>query len=502
MENVRYLFTGLALAFQPTNIIYCFVGVAIGTLIGVLPGIGPLGGIALLLPITFKAPALGGIIMLCGILYGTQYGGSTTSILVNIPGEAASVITTLDGYQMARKGRAGPALGIAAFGSFIAGTAAVFGLVFLAPTLSEFALKFGPPEYFCLMAFGMTMVIYLARSSMSRAVMMSLFGFILSTVGFDPMTTKLRFSCGLLCLRDGLDLAPVVIGLYGISEVLLSVERGIKPTILETEKIVGILPTRQDWKDSIFPIIRSSILGFVLAVIPGVSTIIPTFIVYSIERRISKHPEEFGTGVIEGVAAPESANNAACIGTLVPLLSLGIPTGATTALLFGALMIHGITPGPMLIKESPEIFWGLIGSMYIGNAMLLVLNLPLIGIWIKVLRIPYAILFALILFFCLIGTYVVGRGPAEMYVMIIFGLLGYLMKKFQYEASPLVLALVLGPLMESALRRSLFISNGSFLIFFQRPISMVFMVLVLLMLISPFVLRRRVGQEIVKNDGN
>jgi putative tricarboxylic transport membrane protein len=497
MENLQYLYHGISVAITPTNLLYCFVGVFVGTMIGVLPGIGPPGALALLLPVTFKAPALSGVIMLCGIMYGAQYGGSTTSILVNIPGEASSIITCLDGYQMARKGRAGPALGIAAFGSFIAGTGTLFGLVYLAPPLAEFSLRFGPPEYFALMAFAVTVVLYLARESMAKAIMMALFGLILASVGFDPVTGSLRFTYGVLALRDGLGLAQVVIGLYGVSEVLLTLERGVKRTILETE-IKGLLPTLQDWKDSIFPIIRGSILGFGISIIPGMSVVIPTFISYALEKKLSKHPEKFGTGVIEGVAAPESANNSAASGGLVPLLSLGIPTGATTALLFGALMVHGITPGPLFIKEQPVIFWGLLGSMYIGNVMLLALNLPLIGMWVRMLKVPYTILFPLILFFCEIGSYSIDKNLTDMLIMIVFGMVGYLMKKFRYEGAPLVLGLVLGPMMENAFRRSLIMSKGSMAIFFHRPISLVLMIMVFLMLLSPILLRRRLAQEIIK----
>jgi len=501
MESLGYLLTGLGIALDPVNLLYCAVGVFLGTLVGVLPGVGPAGAIALLLPITFKVPAISTIIILCGIAYGAQYGGSTTSILVNVPGEPSTVMTCLDGYAMARKGRAGPALGIAAFASFIAGTGSLFGLIFVAPTLAEFSLRFGPPEYFALMAFGMTVLIYLARESMAKALMMGLLGIILASVGFDQLTGKLRFTYGLMALRDGLGLVQIVIGLYGVSEVLVTLEKGVKKTIVESE-IKGLLPTLQDWKDSIFPITRGSILGFFMSIIPGCAVIIPTFISYTLEKKISKHPEKFGTGVIEGVAAPEAANNAGISGGLVPLLSLGIPTGPTPALLFAALMIHGVTPGPLFIKESPEIFWGLIGSMYIGNAMLLALNLPLIGIWVRILKIPYAILSALIILLCIIGSYSIDRSLTDIVIMIIFGVVGYLMKKFNYEAAPLVLGLVLGPMMENALLRSLIMSKGSYSIFFQRPISMVLMGMVLLMLISPFFTRKRLAEEIMEKSND
>ncbi len=497
MEALSYLAMGLGVALQPLNLLYCFLGVFCGTLVGVLPGIGPSGAIALLLPVTLHLPAVSGIIMFCGIMYGAMYGGSTTSILVNIPGEAASVITCLDGYQMARKGRAGPALGIAAFGSFIAGTGSLFGLVFLAPPLAEFCLRFGPPEYFAMMIFGLSTLLYLIQGSMAKAVMMALLGLMLASVGLDPVTGDPRFTYDILALRDGLGLVQIVIGLFGVSEILITLEKGVRRIILKTE-IKGLLPTLKDWKDSILPITRGSILGFFLGVIPGMSVVIPTFISYSLEKKLSKYPEKFGTGVIEGVAGPEAANNAASSGCMVPLLSLGIPPGAASALILGAMMIYGVVPGPMLIKESPQVFWGVIGSMYIGNVMLLLLNLPLISIWVKTLKTPYPILFTLILLFCLIGSYTVAYSLTDMVIMIIFGLIGYLMKKFDYEMAPLVLGLVLGPLMERKFRTSMIMSHGSFSIFFRRPISMVLLGLAILVLISPIFTKKRLAEEVVK----
>jgi putative tricarboxylic transport membrane protein len=499
MDALGYLWMGLSTALQPINLFYCFAGVFCGTLVGVLPGIGPTGAIALLLPVTFHVPPLSAIIMFCGIMYGAQYGGSTTSILVNIPGEASSIVTCLDGYQMARQGRAGPALGIAAFASFIAGTASVFGLVFMAPALAEFGLRFGPPEYFSLIIFGLTALLYLAHGSMARAMMMALLGLMLASVGIDPMTSYPRFTYDILTLRDGLGLVQIVIGLFGVSEILISIEKGVRRTIFETE-IKGLLPTLRDWKDSIFPITRGSILGFFLGMIPGISVVIPTFVSYALEKKLSKHPEKFGTGVIEGVAAPEAANNAASSGTMVPLLSLGIPCGAASALVLGAMMIYGVVPGPMLISQSPQIFWGVIGSMYIGNLMLLLLNLPLIPLWVKTLKTPYPILFTLILLFCLIGSYTIANSVADMVIMIVFGFVGYLMKKCEYEMAPLVMGLVMGPLMEKTFRTSMLMSRGSPAIFFRRPISLVLLVLALLVLISPFLTKRRLAQEIVKGE--
>ncbi|HME43924.1 MAG TPA: tripartite tricarboxylate transporter permease [Syntrophorhabdales bacterium] len=496
MESFQNLVMGLGTALHPVNLFYCFIGVLIGTLTGVLPGIGPVGAISLLLPVTFHVPPVSAFIMFAGIMYGAQYGGSTTSILVNIPGEASSVITCMDGYAMARKGRAGPALGMAAFASFIAGTGTLFGLVLIAPPLAEFGLRFGPPEYFSLMVCGLTIVVYLARGSIAKALMMMSFGLILAAVGLDPISSHPRFTYGVLALRDGVGLAQVVIGLFGVSEVLITVERSFSRVVFET-KIKELLPTLQDWKDSILPVLRASILGFFMGIIPGISVVIPTFVSYSLEKKLSKYPEKFGTGVIEGVAGPEAANNAAASGTLVPLLSLGIPAGASSAIVLGALMIYGLNPGPLLIKESPQVFWGVIGSMYIGNVMLLLLNLPLIGIWVKILKIPYGILFSLIILFCLIGSYTINNSLTDMYIMTIFGVMGYLMKKFDYEATPLILALVLGPMMENALHRSMIISRGGFLVFFQRPISAIFFGMALLILLSSFLSKKKLGEDIL-----
>ncbi len=499
METIKELLFGFSVALTPMNLLYCFVGVLVGTLVGVLPGVGPPAALALLLPATFYVPPASAVILLAGIMYGAMYGGSTTSILVNIPGEAASVITCLDGYQMARKGRAGPALGISAFGSFIAGTISIFLLIGLAPTLAKFALRFGPPEYFALMILGLSILVYLARGSMINALIMVCFGLLLGTVGLDPMTGVPRFVYKITTLMDGIGLVQVVIGLFGVSEVLLNVEKAFKQEIFET-KIKGLLPNREDWKKSIGPIGRGTFLGFFLGVIPGMSVVIPTFVSYVLEKKISKYPEKFGTGVIEGVAGPEAANNAASSGTLVPTLSLGIPTGASTALLLGALMMHGLRPGPLLIKESPEVFWGVIASLYVGNVMLLILNLPLIGLWVKILKVPYHFLFSLILLFCIIGSYVTNNNPYDVVIMVIFGLIGYGMKRFDFEAAPLVLALVLGPMMENAFRRSLVLSDGNFGIFFTRPLSAIFILIALIILFSPLFLRKGRLREDLRAD--
>jgi putative tricarboxylic transport membrane protein len=484
MEILANVMLGFQVALQPANLFFCFMGVLIGTLVGVLPGLGPVAAMSLLLPTTFHLSPVSAVIMLSGIYYGAMYGGSTTSILVNIPGEAASVITCLDGYQMARKGRAGAALGIAAFGSFIAGTLSILGLMLLAPMLAEVALKFGPPEYFSLMLLGLVIVTFLAGSSMPKALLMAAFGLFLGLIGMDIMTATPRFTFDIYFLMDGVGLVPVVMGLFGISEVLLNLESKLSREIFET-RIKGLLPNRQDWRDSAWPIVRGSVIGFFLGILPGGGAVISSFVSYGVEKKLSARPDQFGTGVIEGVAGPESANNAAAGGAFIPLLTLGIPANAVMAMLLGALTIYGMQPGPMLIKEHPDLFWGVVTSMYIGNIMLLVLNLPLIGVWVKILKIPYEYLFPLILLFCLIGAFSLNNSVGEIGLMLFFGGVGYLMKKFDYEAAPLVLAMVLGPMMENALRQSLIMANGSAAIFFARPISLGVVLLVLTLLILP-----------------
>ena len=488
MDYWHSVVMGFQVALQPSNLLFCFVGVLIGTLVGVLPGLGPVAAISLLLPTTFHVNPVSAIIMLAGIYYGAMYGGSTTSILVNIPGEAASVVTCLDGYQMARQGRAGPALGIAAFGSFIAGTIGVVGLMLIAPPLAEMALKFGPPEYFSLMILGLTILTFLASGPMWKALLMAAFGLFLGSMGMDNMTGATRFSFDIVELSDGIGLVPVVMGVFGISEVLLNVEQSMERSVFET-KIKNLFPTLKDWADSIWAILRGTVIGFFLGILPGGGAVISSFVSYAVEKKVSKHPERFGTGMIAGVAGPESANNAATGGAFIPLLTLGIPANSVMAILLGAMMIHGMQPGPMLVKEQPGLFWGAVTSMYLGNAMLLVLNLPLIGLWVKILKVPYPILFPLILLFCLIGAYSLNNSIVEVLIMVTFGIIGYLFKKFEYEAAPLVLALVLGPMLEAALRRSLLLSAGNPLIFFNRPISAGLMLVSFLLLVSPLVPR-------------
>jgi putative tricarboxylic transport membrane protein len=493
MEAFHGLFYGFSEIFKIEPLFYCFVGVLIGTLIGVLPGIGPVGTMSLLMPFACKSSPLSAIVMLAGIYYGAMYGGSTTSVLVNIPGEAASVVTCLDGYQMARQGRAGPALGIAAFGSFLAGTLGLVALMLVAPPLASIALRFGPPEYFSLMCVGLTILIYLASGSVTRALMMAAFGIILGCVGPDSDTGLPRFGFRVPELMDGIGLAPFVMGLFGISEVFVNIEKNMTDRSIFKTKIKGLLPSWQDWKDSIMPISRGSILGFFLGILPGGGSIIASFASYAIEKKVSKHPERFGHGAIEGVAAPEAANNSATAGAFVPLLTLGIPPNVVVALLLGAMIIHGVTPGPLLIKDNPQIFWGVIASMYIGNVMLLVLNLPLIGLWVQVLKVPYKILFPLILLFCIIGVYSINNSTFDIAIMLAFGLLGYVMRKYGYEGAPMVLAFVLGPMFENSLRQSLQLSDGSFLIFLTRPIAAGGMVVTFLLIVASIIpaLRRK-----------
>jgi putative tricarboxylic transport membrane protein len=483
MDMLSGFLSGFQIILQPGNFFYCFMGVFIGTLVGVLPGIGPVGAMSILLPATFSLPPVSAVVLFAGIYYGAMYGGSTTSILVNIPGEAASVVTCLDGYQMARSGRAGPALGIAAFGSFIGGTFSLVALMFLVFPLARAALKFGPPEYFSLVCMSMTVLVYLAKGSVLNAIIMILVGIFLSTVGVDLFSGAQRFTFGSIILSDGIGLIPLAMGLFGIAEVFTNLQGSVERVVFKTN-IKNLLPNRKDWKDSGGAIARGSVIGFFLGILPGAGALISSFISYTVEKKISKHPEEFGRGAIAGVAGPETANNAATGGAFVPLLAMGIPPNVVMAILLGALMIHGIVPGPRLITQHPEIFWGTIASMYIGNVALLILNLPLIGLWVKLLKVPYRILMPLILLFCLIGSYSVNNSVAEVVIMILFGLAGYVMRKFDYEEAPLVLAFILGPMLERNFRQSLIMSDGSLSIFVQRPISAAALIVSALLIIS------------------
>jgi putative tricarboxylic transport membrane protein len=470
MDVIQNLFHGFSTGLQPVNLLFCFLGVLIGTLVGVLPGLGPMGAIAVLLPATFHMSPVAAMIMLAGIYYGSMYGGSTTSILVNIPGEAASVVTCLDGHEMAKQGRAGAALGMAAFGSFIAGTLGLIGLMLFAAPLSQFGLRFGPPEYFGVILLGLVLVVYLSHGSIIRSLIMAGVGLILSCIGIDRISGSSRMTFDMLELWNGIDMVSLGMGLFGVSEILITLEESINPEILKT-KIKNLLPTVSDWRQSRGPIIRGSLLGFFLGMLPGGGAVIASFLSYGVEKRVSKTPERFGKGAIEGVAGPESANNAATSGAFVPFLTLGIPSNVVMALFFGALLIHGIRPGPFLISNHPDLFWGLISSMYIGNVMLLILNLPLIPLWVQVLKVPYRILFPLILLLCIIGAFSVNDSGFDVFVMVVFGVAGYLFRKFGYECAPLILAFVLGPMLELNFRQALLGSQGSFSIFFSSPIS-------------------------------
>lgn len=492
MEALQSLSYGFSIAFQPENLFFCFVGSLLGTLIGVLPGIGPVGAIAILLPVTFKIPTTGAIIMLAGLYYGAMYGGSTTSVLVNIPGEAASVITCLDGHKMALQGRAGPALGIAAFGSFIAGTLGIIGLMFFAKPLSSFALEFGPHEYCALIILGLTLVTYLSHGSILKSIMMACFGIMLSIVGLDPMTATPRMTFGFLELFEGIGIAPVAMGLFGIGEVLFNLERKYSGEVVRT-KIKNLFPSALDWAASKWALVRGTVVGFFLGILPGGGPVLAAFFEYGLEKKVSKEPQKFGTGAIEGVAGPESANNSAASSSFIPLLTLGIPPNPSLAILFGAFLIHGITPGPLLLKQNPDVFWGVLSSMYVGNMMLLVLNLPLIPMWVQVLRVPGRYLYPIILMFCLIGAYSINNNVFDVFVMIIFGIAGYVFMKFEYEGAPLILAFVLGPMLDMNLRQALLVSDGKFVDFFTHPISAVTLALAILLLASslfPFVMNK------------
>jgi putative tricarboxylic transport membrane protein len=481
-DNLVY---GFQVAFQFDHLLFCAIGVLVGTLVGVLPGIGPTGAMALLLPATFRTTPTSSLIMLAGIYYGAQYGGSTTSILVNIPGEASSVVTCIDGYQMARQGRAGPALGIAAWGSFIAGTFSIIGLMLVAAPLANAALSFGPPEYFALICAALMILTYLAQGSILRALMMALVGLLLGNIGVDVITGSPRFTLGFDDLTDGVGIGPMVMGLFGIAEILSNIEQSVQTEIFKGP-ISHLYPSLKDWLDAKWAIVRGSLIGFFLGILPGGGAVVSSFISYAVEKKVSKHPEKFGKGAIEGVAGPESANNGATGGSLIPLLSLGLPSNVAMAMLFSALVIHGIRPGPFLITKNPDLFWGLVASMYVGNGLLLILNLPLIGMWVQVLKIPYKVLLPIILLFCLIGAYGINSSAFDLYVMILFGAVGYLARKFGYEIAPLVLAYVLGPQLELTFRQSLLMSKGSFMIFITRPISGVVMGFAFFLLLSNF----------------
>ena len=491
------LFSNLALGFgvalTPINLMYCLVGVILGTLIGVLPGIGPVATIAMLLPVTFSLSPITALIMLAGIYYGAQYGGSTSAILVNLPGESSSVVTCLDGYQMARQGRAGVALATAAIASFFAGCVATLIVAMFAPPLAEIALKFGPSEYFSLMVLGLVAAVVLAHGSVIKAVAMVILGLLLGLVGTDVNSGVLRFAFGISELADGIGFVTVAMGLFGTAEIITNLELKDEREVF-TNKVTNMFPTKEDWKRMWKPILRGTFLGSALGILPGGGALLASFGAYTLEKKVSKYGHEFGKGAIEGVAAPEAANNAGAQTSFIPLLTLGIPSNAVMALMIGAMMIQGIAPGPQVMTEKPQLFWGMIASMWVGNLMLVVLNLPMIGMWIKLLTVPYRILFPSILVFMAIGVYSLSNNPFDVLLMMLFGLLGYIFVKLECEPAPLLLGFILGPLMEENLRRAMLLSRGDPIVFFTKPISAGFLIasiLLLIILLLPNIRKKR-----------
>jgi putative tricarboxylic transport membrane protein len=475
VETFHNLMLGFQVALDPKVLSYAFAGCIIGTLVGMMPGLGPLAGISLLLPATFGLNPIIAMVLLGGVYYGAMYGGSTTSILMRIPGEAASVMTCVDGYAMTQRGRAGAALAISAIGSFVAGTLGVVGLMLLAPTLASFALRFGPPEYTALLLMGFFILAYMSGGSMAKTLAMAALGLMLGMIGIDAMSGYTRFSFGIVELGDGVGIVPVAVGLFGISEILLTAGQAAGPQV-QRPRLRELMPSREEFRRSIGPITRGSVLGFLIGIIPGSAHVISSFVSYGVERRISKHPEEFGNGAIEGVAGPESANNSAATGAFVPMLALGIPTGPITAVMIAAVMVHGISPGPTLIQDQPDLFWGFVASMYVGNTVLLILNLPMVGLFVNLLRIPYVYLYPSILCFCILGCYSVSNSTVDVWIMLIMGGVGYLLRKFGYDLAPVALGLVLAPMFELSLRQSLAMSAGDYAIFVQRPIALTMLV--------------------------
>ncbi len=503
MEVLSHLALGFDTALSLTNLFYCFVGVLFGTLIGVLPGIGPTATVAMLLPVTYQlSEPTTALIMLAGIYYGSQYGGSTTAILVNLPGEISSVVTVLDGYQMARNGRAGPALSISAIGSFFAGTVSTILIAAFAPPLAEVAFKFGPAEYFSLMVMGLIAAVVLAHGSIIKALGMVVLGLLLGMVGTDVNSGVARFSFDIPELTDGLDIAVVAMGIFGFGEIILNLEQRENRGVF-SGKVGRLLPSWAEMKQSMAPIVRGTALGSFLGILPGGGSVLSAFASYAIEKKISRTPERFGKGAIEGVAGPESANNAGAQTSFIPMLTLGIPTNAVMALMIAGMMIHNIQPGPQVMTSNPELFWGLIASMWIGNLMLLVLNLPLIGIWIRLLTVPYRILYPAILLFCCIGAYSLNNNIFDVYMTIPFAILGYAFRKFDCEPAPMLLGLVLGSMMEEYLRRAMTISRGDWSIFVTRPISLTLLIIaavLLVIVLLPSISKKR-AEVFVEEEG-
>ncbi len=481
MDLLNNLLLGFQVALTLQNLWYCFIGVLLGTLIGVLPGIGPLATIAMLLPITFTLPPTASLIMLAGIYYGAQYGGSTTAILVNIPGESSSAVTVLDGYQMARNGRAGPALGIAALGSVIAGSAATLVIAVAAPPLSEVALKFGPAEYFALMIVGLVGAVVLARGSVVKAIGMVILGLLFGMIGTDVNSGVARFTLGIPELSDGMGFVTLAMGIFGYCEIIINLEKGEAREVF-TARIGSLLPTWDDMKYSLPAIARGTVIGSALGILPGGGALLASFAAYAIEKNVTKDREKFGEGNIRGVAAPESANNAGAQTSFIPMLTLGIPSNVVMAMMVGAMMIQGIAPGPQVMNERPQLFWGLIASMWVGNVMLVILNMPLIGMWVSLLKVPYRILYPCILLFCVIGVYSINNNAFDAILTALFGLFGYILVKTESEPAPMLLGYILGPLMEENLRRAMLLARGDFFVFFQRPISATLLVVAILLL--------------------
>jgi putative tricarboxylic transport membrane protein len=474
---------GFTVAANPYNILFCMIGALVGTLVGVLPGVGTVATIAMLLPITFGLPPVGALIMLAGIYYGAQYGGSTTSILVNIPGEATSVVTCLDGHQMARQGRAGPALSIAALGSFFAGCVATVLVAALGAPLTSLALLFGPAEYFSLMVLGLIFAVVLAKGSVLKAVAMVMMGLLLSMVGSDLETGAGRMTFDIPELADGIGFANIAMGVFGFAEIIRNLELPPESRDILKTKISGLMPTRADLIAAAPAVARGTIIGSLVGILPGGGAVIASFAGYTLEKRISRHPERFGHGAIEGVAAPESANNAAAQTAFIPLLTLGIPPNAVMALMVGAMTIHGIVPGPQVMTKQPELFWGMIASMWIGNLALVVINLPLVGVWVTLLRVPYRLLYPSIIVFCCIGVYSINNAPADVLISALFGVIGFWLLKHDFEGAPMLLGFVLGPLMEENLRRAMLIARGDATVFFTRPISGVLLGIAIVLLV-------------------
>ncbi len=487
MDILTLLGHGIALAFTPKYLLFCFVGVLLGQIIGALPGIGPSAGIAVLLPLTFGADPTASTIMFAGIYYGAQYGGTITSVLVRIPGESSSVMTSLDGYELAQQGRAGPTLGIAALASFIAGTIGTLGLTVAAPALAQAALAFGPQEYFALIIMGLC-ALALVAGSLIKGLIMGVAGLLVATIGVDPQIGTTRFTQGQVWLLDGIEFIVLAVAFFGIGEVLAQAEHGIAQGAVDT-RIGNPYPTKADWTACRWPTLRGTAIGYFIGVLPGAGATIASFIAYAVERKLSATPERFGKGAVEGVAAPEAANNAAAAGAMVPMFALGIPGSGTTAVMLGALIMFGLRPGPALFEQNPDFVWAIIASMYVGNVILLLLNLPLVGVFAFLLRVPYAILYPIILALCIAGVYSQSNSLTDLWLALSFGVLGYFMKRYDYPAAPFILGLVLEPLLENSLRQSLTLSHGSFLPIVTRPIAFALLAITVFIVIAPFTAR-------------